>query len=90
MSEVVCSVCGEEVGQGPQGLGIKRHSGMHRREFRERFGRDPEDYQEVRDVLGNGEWPDDVSIPTGPNGVALFDSRVPYAPLSRFVEEDDP
>lgn len=57
MSDTVeCTVCGEEVGR----RGIGRHADTHRREFRERFGRPPEDYDEVRDAFG-GEPPGDVA-----------------------------
>lgn len=48
METVECSVCGAEVGLGPSGLGIKQHSAMHRREFRELTGRRADDYAEVR------------------------------------------
>ena len=48
---VTCTVCGDDVGKGPGGLGLTMHGKMHRREFREAFGRWPEDYQEVRDKL---------------------------------------
>lgn len=48
MTSVQCSVCGEEVGK----LGINKHAGMHRRQFREVHGRFPEDYGEVREA-----WP---------------------------------
>lgn len=51
---VTCTVCGDDVGRGPGGLGLISHANRHRREFRERFGRRPENYQEVRDVLGRG------------------------------------
>lgn len=53
---VECTVCGEEVGR----RGIGQHAGKHRREFRERFGRDPESYDEVREALG-GEPPGDAT-----------------------------
>jgi hypothetical protein len=53
MKRVECSVCGKEIGRGPDGLGIKRHSAMHRREFRELVGRQPEDYAEVREFFQN-------------------------------------
>jgi len=49
---VECRVCGRSVGRGPSGLGIKQHSKRHRREFRDLVGREPEDYQEVVEVLG--------------------------------------
>lgn len=48
---VECQVCGADVGKGPGGLGLTAHSKKHRRQFRERFGRRPEDYQEVRERL---------------------------------------
>lgn len=47
MTEVTCSVCGEQVGK----MGIGNHGGMHRRHFREWFGRPPENYDEVREKL---------------------------------------
>lgn len=49
--DVTCSVCGREVGRGPDGLGIKQHSAMHRRQFEQLVGREPEDYDEVREVV---------------------------------------
>lgn len=48
---VTCSVCGADVGRGPGGLGVVSHANMHRREFVQRYGRKPKDYQEVRDKL---------------------------------------
>lgn len=51
METVECSVCGAEVGLGPAGLGIKQHSAMHRREFRELTGRQEADYAEVREFF---------------------------------------
>jgi hypothetical protein len=50
--EVTCTVCGEDVGKGPAGLGLAMHGKTHREEFRRQFGRKPENYQEVRDKLG--------------------------------------
>lgn len=44
---VTCQVCGAEVGRGPAGLGIKQHSKMHRREFRDLTGRREQSYAEV-------------------------------------------
>lgn len=52
MTAVTCSVCGRDVGRGPNGLGLANHANRHRREFREVFGRDPVSYEEVRDRLG--------------------------------------
>jgi|GEM_PF-2294750 len=52
---VECQVCGRMIGKGPEGLGIRRHSGVHRREFEAAVGREPEDYAEVREVLGDRE-----------------------------------
>lgn len=49
---VCCSVCGEEIGRGPDGYGLTMHSKKHRREFKEIFGRQPDDYDEVRELLG--------------------------------------
>lgn len=43
------------IGKGPEGLGIRVHSKVHRREFAERTGRAPEDYAEVRRVLDDRE-----------------------------------
>lgn len=51
MRLVECQVCGDDVGRGPAGLGIKQHSSMHRREFRELTGRREEDYDEVREFF---------------------------------------
>lgn len=47
-----CQVCGRMVKRGPGGLGIKQHSGKHRRQFEEEFGREAEDYDEVIELLG--------------------------------------
>ena len=58
---VTCTVCGEEIGRGSSGLGLLRHSRMHRRQFRQVFGREPEDYDEVRQRL---PWP--LTVETGP------------------------
>ena len=58
MEKVECRVCGREVGRGPAGLGLKQHSGKHRREFVEITGREPDSYAEVRDFLaGRGQQP---------------------------------
>lgn len=54
---VECTVCGEDVGR----RGIGKHAGVHRREFRERFGRPPKDYDEVREALGDDSPPEDVA-----------------------------
>ena len=43
------------IGKGPEGLGIRRHASVHRREFAAAFGREPEDYAEVRERLGHRE-----------------------------------
>jgi hypothetical protein len=51
---VTCTVCGDDVGRGPGGLGTISHANRHRREFLAAFGRRPEDYAEVREVLGRG------------------------------------
>jgi hypothetical protein len=48
-----CQVCYSEVGWGPSGLGILSHSRKHRREFEEKYGREPVDYEEVRELLGS-------------------------------------
>lgn len=53
---VTCTVCGEDVGR----MAIATHAGMHKREFRERYGRAPDDYDEVRAAFG-GEPPGDVT-----------------------------
>lgn len=45
---VTCTVCGEEVGR----MGIGKHAGVHKREFKEAFGYVPGDYSEVREALG--------------------------------------
>lgn len=58
---VECTVCGDDVGRGPGGLGLMSHANAHRREFIETFGRRPEDYDEVRDVLGSGYPPRDAT-----------------------------
>lgn len=50
MGKVECSVCGEAVGK----MEIGKHAGMHKREFETMFGRPPEDYDEVREKLGDG------------------------------------
>lgn len=51
MGTVECSVCGEEVGRGPAGLGLLKHSRMHRREFEKIMRREPESYEEVRQLF---------------------------------------
>lgn len=43
------------IGKGPDGLGIRRHSGVHRREFEALVGREPDDYAEVRERLDDRE-----------------------------------
>lgn len=53
-TKVSCTVCPEDVGRGPGGLGLISHANKHRRQFREKFGRRPENYDEVRDALGRG------------------------------------
>lgn len=50
---VECRVCGRMIGKGPEGLGIRVHAQRHRQEFAARRGRPPEDYAEVRRVLGD-------------------------------------
>jgi hypothetical protein len=40
---VTCRVCGAELGR----MGIGKHAGMHKRQFRETFGYVPDDYDEV-------------------------------------------
>ena len=52
---VECRVCGRMIGKGPEGLGIRVHAATHRAEFAARRGRPPEDYAEVRRVLGDRE-----------------------------------
>lgn len=39
------------IGRGPDGFGLYHHSQMHRREFKERFGRKPKDYDEIVEKL---------------------------------------
>lgn len=56
---VTCSVCGEEIGKGPGGLGLFQHSAMHRREYKEQVGSWPMSYQDVRDVVGRTSAADD-------------------------------
>jgi hypothetical protein len=51
MTDVECTVGGRLVGRGPAGLGINQHSAMHRREFQELTGHEPESYQEVREFF---------------------------------------
>jgi hypothetical protein len=50
---VECRVCGRMIGKGPEGLGIRVHAKRHREEFAARRGRRPEDYAEVRRVVGD-------------------------------------
>lgn len=50
---VECRVCGRMIGKGPEGLGIRVHAAGHRDEFASRRGRPPEDYAEVRRILGD-------------------------------------
>ncbi len=52
---VECQVCGRMIGKGPEGLGIRRHAWVHRREFEALVGREPEDYAEVRQRLDDRE-----------------------------------
>lgn len=52
---VECRVCGRMIGKGPEGLGIRVHAKQHRQEFTHRRGRPPEDYDEVRELLGDRE-----------------------------------
>lgn len=51
-TRVECAVCGRMIGKGPEGLGIRVHASVHREQFAARRGRPPEDYAEVRSVLG--------------------------------------
>lgn len=65
MSETVtCTVCGEDVGKGPGGLGIASHAQKHRREYREQVGKWPSDYQDVRDRLGTTDPASDAAQAT--------------------------
>lgn len=50
---VECQVCGRMIGLGPEGLGLRVHAATHREEFELVTGREPEDYAEVREVLGD-------------------------------------
>lgn len=43
------------IGKGPDGLGIRVHAARHREEFAALTGREPEDYAEVRDRLGDAD-----------------------------------
>lgn len=43
------------IGKGPEGLGIRVHAAVHRAEFTAATGRDPDDYAEVRALLGDRE-----------------------------------
>lgn len=51
-TEVECTVCGDTVCRGPNGFGLIQHSNSHRREFIDKYGREPETYDEVRERLG--------------------------------------
>lgn len=51
---VECQVCGRMIGKGPEGLGIRVHAASHREEFAALTGREPADYAEVRERLGDG------------------------------------
>lgn len=55
---VTCKVCGDDVGK----LGIGKHAGMHRRQFREQFGRPPKGYDEVREKLKLGHPADGPTL----------------------------
>lgn len=52
---VECQVCGRMIGKGPEGLGLRVHAAGHREEFAAVTGREPDDYAEVRDLLGDSE-----------------------------------
>ena len=72
--KVTCTVCGQKIGKGPGGLGLAAHGKVHRRQFRERYGRPPTDYDEVRELLsGRPREPPEA-----------------VAPLSEFVDEGEP
>lgn len=51
------------IGKGPEGLGIRVHAATHREEFTMVTGRSPEDYAEVREVLGSPET-EQARLPT--------------------------
>lgn len=50
-STVECSVCGDQIGRGPSGMGLAQHAATHRREFEDLTGRQPTDYDEVREFF---------------------------------------
>ena len=62
MAKVECTICGDKIGRGPKGLGLISHSLKHRREFSSIFGRDPRDYEEVREKLGTTFPPQQTTI----------------------------
>ena len=56
MSE--CSICGQDLASSP--LAGPAHARKHKRRFEQLVGRKPRDYDEVRALLNDGEWPDDA------------------------------
>lgn len=55
-----CSICGQELADSP--LSGPAHARRHKREFEDLVGRRPEDYDEVRALLEDGEAPDNVDL----------------------------
>lgn len=51
MGSQTCHVCGRRIKSNAP-LPMIQHSKRHRREFREEFDREPEDYDEVKEELG--------------------------------------
>jgi hypothetical protein len=74
MDSVECRVCGQEVGRGPAGLGIKQHSKRHRREFRDLTGRKPNSYAEVVEFFETeGRQPTLLEAVESENQAAIVD-----------------
>lgn len=57
-----CSIdhCRERLDDSP--LAGPAHARKHKNRFQELVGRRPRDYDEVRDLLNHGIWPDDVDL----------------------------
>jgi len=56
MKTQTCHVCGRTIKSNGK-LPMIQHSKTHRKEFKEEFDREPEDYQEVKDKLGRCNCP---------------------------------
>ena len=52
---MTCSVCGDRVGRGPNGFGVIQHAKKHRRQYKQLVGKEPDSYQDVRDLLADSD-----------------------------------